>query len=153
MLDPGCVKPNAADIRAWPHCASPFWISGHKATVILAANSTRRTVHDVSYYADISMTAGEPLIAQVGTPKDGYLFLALTNLAEDDHGRLVGAVGAAVSCPKPKDGGLVIKPNLNGCDLDSVETVRAAAEVALRDRATLTEVAWIAPGSPSPANP
>ena len=153
MLDPGCIKPRAADIHVWPHCASPFWISGDKATVLLAANSTRRTIHDVSYAANVSLTAGEPLIAQVGTPKDGYLFLALTDLAEDDRGRLVGAVGAAVACPKPKDGGLVIKPNLNGCDLDSVETVRAAAEVALRDRSTLTEVAWIAPGSPSPGSP
>jgi hypothetical protein len=148
MLDPGCIKPSAADIHVWPHCASPFWISGDKATVLLAANTGKRTIHDVSYAADVSLTAGEPLIAQVGTPKDGYLFLALTNLAEDERGRLVGAVGAAVACPKPKDGGLVLKPSLNGCDLDSVETVRAAAQLALRDRASLTEVAWIAPGSP-----
>lgn len=150
MLDPGCAKPNAADIRAWPHCASPFWIRGDKATVLFTANNgaASRAVHDVSYAADVSLTAGEPLIAQVGTEKDGYLFLALTNLAEDDRGRLVGAVGAAVACPKPKDGGIVLKPSLNGCDLESVETVRAAAELALRDRASLTEVAWIAPGSP-----
>jgi hypothetical protein len=84
ILDPGCAKPSAADIHAWPHCASPFWISGDKATVLLAANSGKRTIHDVSYAADVSLTAGEPLIAQVGTQKDGYLFLALTNLAEDD---------------------------------------------------------------------
>lgn len=148
ILDPGCAKPSAADIHAWPHCASPFWISGDKATVLLAANSGKRTIHDVSYAADVSLTAGEPLIAQVGTQKDGYLFLALTNLAEDDRGRLVGAIGAAVACPKPKDGGIVLKPALNGCDLESVETVRAAAELALRDRSSLTEVAWIAPGSP-----
>jgi hypothetical protein len=148
MLDPGCLKPSAADIHLWPHCASPFWISGDKATVLLAANGPNRPPHDVSYAADVSLTAGEPLIAQVGTQKDGYLFLALTNLAEDDRGRLVGAVGAAVSCPKPKDGGMVLRPSLNGCDLESVETVRAAAELALRDRASLTEVAWIAPGSP-----
>jgi hypothetical protein len=148
MLDPGCAKPNAADIHAWPHCASPFWISGDKATVLLAANSGRRTIHDVSYAADVSLTAGEPLIAQVGTQKDGYLFLALTNLSEDGRGRLVGAIGAAVACPKPKDGGIMLKPALNGCDLETVETVRAAAELALRDRASLTEVAWIAPGSP-----
>ena len=148
MLDPGCAKPSAADIHVWPHCASPFWISGDKATVLLAANSGRRTVHDVSYAADVSLTPGEPLIAQVGTQKDGYLFLALTNLAEDDRGRLVGAIGAAVACPKPKDGGIMLKPALNGCDLETVETVRAAAELALRDRASLTEVAWIAAGSP-----
>jgi hypothetical protein len=147
MLDPGCVKPSAANIHVWPHCASPFWISGDKATVLLAASSNRAP-HDVSYAADVSLTPGEPLIAQVGTQKDGYLFLALTNLAEDERGRLVGAIGAAVACPKPKDGGLVIKPSLNGCDLETVETVRAAAQVALRDRSTLTEVAWIAPGSP-----
>jgi hypothetical protein len=148
MLDPGCAKPSAADIHAWPHCASPFWISGDKATVLLAANSGKRAIHDVSYAADVSLTAGKPLIAQVGTEKDGYLFLALTDLAEDDRGRLVGAIGAAVACPKPKDGGIVLKPALNGCDLESVETVRAAAELALRDRSALTEVAWIAPGSP-----
>jgi hypothetical protein len=148
MLDPGCIKPSAADIHVWPHCASPFWISGDKATVLLAANAGKHTVHDVSYAADVSLTAGEPLIAQVGTPKDGYLFLALTDLAEDERGRLVGAVGAAVACPKPKDGGLVLKPSLNGCDLESVENVRAAAQLVLRDRSTLTEVAWIAPGSP-----
>ena len=147
MLDPGCIKPSAANIHVWPHRASPFWISGDKATVLLAASSNRAP-HDVSYAADVSLTPGEPLIAQVGTQKDGYLFLALTNLAEDERGRLVGAIGAAVSCPKPKDGGLVIKPSLNGCDLEPVETVRAAAQVALRDRSTLTEVAWIAPGSP-----
>jgi len=153
MLDPGCAKPSEVDIRAWPHCASPFWISGDKATVILAANSARWPIHDVSYYADVSLTPGVPLIAQVGTPKDGYLFLALTNLAEDDRGRLVGALGAAVSCPKPRDGGLIIKPSLNGCDLESLETLRAAAEVALRDRSALTQVAWIAAGNPKPANP
>ena len=148
MLDPGCAKPSAADIHAWPHCASPFWISGDKATVLLAANSGKRTIHDVSYAADVSLTAGEPLIAQVGTQKDGYLFLALTNLAEDARGRLVGAIGAAVACPKPKDGGMMLKPALNGCDLESVETVRAAAQLALRDRSSLTEVAWIAAGNP-----
>jgi hypothetical protein len=148
MLDPGCAKPSAADIHAWPHCASPFWISGDKATVLLAANSGKRTIHDVSYAADVSLTAGEPLIAQVGTQKDGYLFLALTNLAEDARGRLVGAIGAAVACPKPKDGGILLKPALNGCDLESVETVRAAAQLALRDRSSLTEVAWIAAGNP-----
>ena len=44
MLDPGCAKPNAADIHAWPHCASPFWISGDKATVLLAAVSGKQHV-------------------------------------------------------------------------------------------------------------
>jgi len=148
MLDPGCAKPHVADFRVWPHCASPFWINGHKAMVIEAAGVRRGALDGKSYLADYSFAPGDPLIAQVGTEKDGYLFLALTDLAEDDRGRLVGAIGAAVACPKPKDGGIVLKPALNGCDLESVETVRAAAELALRDRSALTEVAWIAPGSP-----
>ena len=50
---------------------------------------------------------------------------------------------------KPKDGGLVLKPSLNGCDLDSVETVRARGpNWRFSDPSALTEVAWIAPGAP-----
>jgi len=74
--------------------------------------------------------------------------LALTNLAEDDQGRLVGAVGAAVACPRPTGPSLAIKPSLNGCDLQSLATVRKAATATLLDRSALAEVAWIAPGAP-----
>jgi hypothetical protein len=148
ILDPGCAKPSAVDIHAWPHCASPFWISGDKAMVIVAGSVSKRTARDVSYAADVSLTSGDPVIAQVGTEKDGYLFLALTDLSKDNRGRLVGAVGAAIACPKPKDGGIALRPNLGGCDLDSVEMVRAAAAATLRDVTTLQQVAWIAPGNP-----
>jgi hypothetical protein len=152
ILDPGCAKPQATDFHAWPSCASPFWINGGKAVVLTATNPARgRRLHSVPYAADYSLTPGEPLIAQVGTEKDGYLYLALTNLAEDDQGRLIGAVGAAVACPRPTGPNLAIRPNLNGCDLQSLATVRKAANATLRDRSILSEVAWIAPGSPMSA--
>jgi hypothetical protein len=148
ILDPGCARPQAANFRLWPSCASPFWISGGKAVVLTAASQPGRRPHRVPYAADYSLTPGEPLIAQVGTEKDGYLYLALTNLAEDDQGRLVGAVGAAVACPRPTGPSLAIKPSLNGCDLQSLATVRKAATATLLDRSALAEVAWIAPGAP-----
>jgi len=150
ILDPGCAKPVAADTRAWPTCASPFWISGDKAMVIVTGSAAgrQRAPRDVSYAAEVSLSSGDPVIAQVGTEKDGYLFLALTDLAKDDRGRLVGAEGAAIACPKPKDGGIAIKPSLGGCDLDSVESVRAAAAATLAEAGPLQRVAWVAPGNP-----
>jgi len=148
VLDPGCPKPEAANIRDWPKCAFPFWISGDKALVVRSAAHRSRPPTDVSFVADYSLAAGDPVIAQVGTVKDGYMFLALTDLSEDDRGRLVGAVGAAVSCPKAASGALSIKPNLNGCTTESLDTVRKAAAETLRDRAALDQVAWIAAGAP-----
>lgn len=148
MLDPGCAKPSAADFRAWPHCASPFWISGQKAVVIDAVAVGRSDVGGKSYAADYSFSPGDPLIAQVGNEKDGYLFLALTDLARDDRGRLVGAVGAAVACAKPTGGQLALKPSDNGCDAARLDEVRKAAVTTLQDRGALTKVAWIAPGAP-----
>jgi hypothetical protein len=150
ILDPGCAKPSIADFRAWPHCASPFWINGHTALVIEAAGVRRGTVDGKSYLADYSFAPGDPLIAQVGTEKDGYLFLALTDLTRDASGRLVGAAGAAVACPKPIGGALALKPSDNGCDAARLDVVRQAAEATLQDRADLTKVAWIAPGAPEP---
>jgi hypothetical protein len=147
MLDPGCAKPQSADVHAWPHCASPFWISGDKALVILAAGHSATL--DASYAADFRFTAGTPLIAQVGTEKDGYVFLALTDLTSDDRGRLVSAVGAAVACPKPTGGGVAVKPNANGCDQASPDVVRRAAAASLQDHTALAKVAWIASGAPS----
>jgi hypothetical protein len=151
ILDPGCDRPHAANIRAWPACASPFWIHGGKAVVLTASLTHTRTrhPHDTPYAADYSVTPGEPLIVQVGTQKDGYVYLALTDLSKDDQGRLVGAVGAAVACPRPGGGALTITPSLNGCDLQSLEALRKAALVALRDRSALAQAAWIGPGAPT----
>jgi hypothetical protein len=148
ILDPGCPKPNLANIHAWPKCASPFWISGGKAMVIRIDQSGSRYLRDASYIADFRLTGGDPVIAQVGTQKDGYLFLALTDLARDDQGQLIGAIGAAVACPQPESVSLSAKPSLNGCASEPPETVREAAMMTLQDRAGLTEVAWIAPGAP-----
>jgi hypothetical protein len=153
ILDPGCERPHAANIHAWPTCASPFWIQGGKAVVLTASlTHTRRRPHDTPYAADYSVTPGEPLIVQVGTAKDGYVYLALTSLSTDGQGRLVGAVGAAVACPRPgaSGGALAISPSANGCDLQSLEALRKAAMVALHDRAALAEAAWIGPGAPTP---
>jgi hypothetical protein len=147
-LDPGCAKPMAANIHQWPRCASPFWISNGKATVLVSGTASKRTVRDVSYAADYSFTPGTPLIAQVGTPKDGYVWLALTDLDRDDQGRLVGASGAAVPCVAPEGGELVAKPRMNGCDNVGVEELRKAAEATLQDHASLTKITWIAPGAP-----
>lgn len=153
ILDPGCAKPRAADFRAWPSCASPFWIDGGKAVVLTALSAAHgRRPHAVPYAADYSLTPGEPMIAQVGTEKDGYLYLALINLAEDGQGRLVGAVGAAVACPRATGPTLAIKPSLNGCDLQSLAAVRKAATTTLRDPSALSQVAWIAPGAPTSVN-
>jgi hypothetical protein len=105
-------------------------------------------LHDVSYAAKLNLTPGDPVIARVGTEKDGYVFLALTDLARDEQGRLIGALGAAVACPGTAHGGLVLRPNLNGCDKGDPDGVRRAAEAALQDRATLTQVSWIAAGAP-----
>jgi hypothetical protein len=149
ILDPGCSRPSAANFHAWPSCASPFWIAGDKAMVLTTRPAERgHRPHSVPYAAGFSLTAGEPIIAQVGTEKDGYLYLALTHLTEDDRGRLVGAVGAAIACPGADGHNLAAKPNLNGCDLVSLDTVRKAAISTLQDRSALAQVTWIAPGQP-----
>ena len=147
ILDPGCPKPNETDIHAWPKCASPFWISRGKALVVHTMPNRHATT-DSSFAADYSLAPGNPVIAQVGTEKDGYVFLALTDLSKDDQGRLIGATGAAVACPTPAAGDISLKPSLNGCDTRSLEDVRRAAVLTLQDRAALTAVAWIAPGAP-----
>ena len=148
-LDPGCAKPEAANIHQWPHCASPFWISHGKATVLVSGDPDNRAVRDVSYAADYSFTPGDPLIAQVGTVKDGYVWLALTDLDRDSQGRIVGATGAAVPCAPPPDGQIVLKPRMNGCDGVGLEALRKAAAASLHDRAALTKITWIAPGAPT----
>lgn len=147
-LDPGCAKPTAANIHLWPHCASPFWIGRGTATVLVSGAVDKRAVRDVSYRADYSLTPGDPLIAQVGTPKDGYIWLALTDLDRDDQGRLVGATGAAVPCAPPAGGEIVLKPRMNGCDGVGPDALRKAAVATLQDRGALTKITWIAPGAP-----
>ena len=149
ILDPGCPKPIEANIHAWPKCASPFWISRGKALVVRTfLNKHSPSTTDASFSADYSLAPGNPVIAQVGTEKDGYVFLALTDLAKDDQGRLIGATGAAVACPSPTGGEISLKPSLNGCDTQSLADVRRAAVETLQDHGALTEVAWIAPGAP-----
>jgi|SRR5215469_3994763 len=148
VLDPGCPKPVAADINQWPACASPFWISHGRALIIHTAAWGASGHIDASFAADYSLAGGDPVIAQVGTQKDGYLYLALTRLSTDSQGQLVDAMGAAISCPKPAQGALIIKPSLNGCDSETPEAVRRAGVLALQDRASLDEVAFIAPGNP-----
>ena len=148
VLDPGCPKPVAADVRQWPACASPFWIGRGKAVIIHSAAWGATGHIDASFTADYSLAGGDPVIAQVGTQKDGFLYLALTQLATDQQGQLVDARGAAISCPKAAQGSALIKPSLNGCETETPEAVRRAAALALQDHAALDEVAFIAPGNP-----
>lgn len=149
ILDPGCPKPNAANFKAWPHCASPFWISRDTAVVVRSLPAARKGVApDQSYRADYRLAAGDPVIAQVGTEKDGYLFLALTELSRDEQGRLVAASGAAFACAGAAAGPIALRPNLNGCDTESPDGVRRAAQETLGDHAALSRVAWIASGAP-----
>jgi len=148
ILDPGCPKPSAANFKAWPHCASPFWISRDTALVVRSIPRARGASPDQSYRADYRLAAGDPMIAQVGSEKDGYLFLALTELARDERGRLVAASGAAFACAKTPIGPIALRPTLNGCDTESPDGVRRAAQETLGDHAALSRVAWIAPGAP-----
>ena len=149
ILDPGCPKPSLTNFHSWPKCASPFWISRETAVVVTSRLARAGKSPDRSYRADYRLAAGDPLIAQVGTQKDGYMFLALTEVAKDEHGRMVGATGAAFACPLPIVGAISLRPNLNGCDSAPPDSVREAARETLQDHAALTRVAWIAPGAPS----
>ncbi len=150
ILDPGCPKPSLTNFRAWPKCASPFWISRETAVVVTSKfEPGRAKAPDRSYRADYRLAAGDPVIAQVGTQKDGYMFLALTEVSRDDQGRMVGATGAAFACPTPIMGSISLRPNLNGCDNAPPDSVRAAARETLQDHTALSRVAWIAPGAPS----
>jgi len=148
ILDSGCPKPAATDFHSWPQCASPFWISRDKAVVVRSKSGRARSLTSASFAADYHLAPGVPLIAEVGTEKDGYMYLALKDLSQDAQGRLIGAVGAAVACPKAVGTQLSLKPSANGCEFDSLETVRKAAVLALQDPTALSQVAWIAPGAP-----
>jgi hypothetical protein len=147
ILDPGCPKPGHIDVRAWPKCASPFWISGGSALVVRTRAGPRGTTPDHSYRAGISLAGADPLIAQVGDGA-GHLYLALTQLARDDKGRLVGAAGAAFACPGQVAGLISLAANTSGCEAVSSDGLRQAARATLRDQPALTRVAWIAPGAP-----
>ena len=149
ILDPGCPKPSLTNFHSWPKCASPFWISRESAVVVTSRLARAGKSPDRSYRADYRLAAGDPLIAQVGTQKDGYMFLALTEVAKDEQGRMVGATGAAFACPLPIVGAISLRPNLNGCETAPPDSVREAARETLQDHAALTRVAWIAPGAPS----
>jgi hypothetical protein len=148
MLDPGCPKPNLANFGAWPACASPFWISRGSAVVVRTRAAPSGKALDHSYRADLSLTGADPVIAELGNDRDGYLFLALTGLAHDDKGRLIAAIGAAVSCPGQSDGPISATPTAGGCEAVSADGVRKAAQATLGDPSVLTRVAWIAAGAP-----
>jgi hypothetical protein len=144
ILDPGCAKPSLADPRKWPRCASPFWISRNSALVVRSKPATG----PASYRADFRLAAGDPMIAQVGNHKDGYLFLALTKLDRDGQGRLVAATGAAIACNRTGVEYLFAEPNQGGCERQTPAFVHQAAQETLKDPAALTRVAWIAGGAP-----
>lgn len=148
ILDPGCRKPALADLRAWPKCASPFWINRDSAVVVRSKPGRRGHAPDTSYRTDYRLAAGDPLIAQVGNARDGFVFLALTELARDDQGRLVSATGAAFGCATPTQGAISLRPNQNGCESQTPEALRKVAWESLQNPAALTRVAWIAPGAP-----
>ncbi|MFI4976913.1 MAG: hypothetical protein ACHP84_20455 [Caulobacterales bacterium] len=147
ILDPGCPQPHDANLRAWPACASPFWISRGRALVLHTAGAPGKP-SDASYSADYRIDPGDPVIAEVGSEKDGRLFLALTSMAQDDQGQMISATGVAVACPQAAGGVLSVKPNQNGCDTQPLDDVRKAAAESLHEAPALTKVAWIAAGAP-----
>ena len=146
ILDPGCRKPHQTDTRTWPLCASPFWISRDSAVVVKSKPTAELAGAQASYRASYRLAAGVPLIAQVGNAKDGYLFLALTQLDRDPDGRLVAATGAAFAC---RPDGATAAPTRGGCEGQSQQVLRRAAARTLEDPSSLTRVAWIAPGAPA----
>ena len=148
ILDPGCPKPGGADLSIWPRCASPFWIHHGTARVMRSAAAASGSAVDHSYATDFRVAAGDPMIVRVGSARDGYMFLALTDLGADDRGQVISASGAPVACPKVDVRGRTLRPNLTGCESETLDTVRKAAAATLQDSPALTHVAWIASGSP-----
>ncbi|HEY5107687.1 MAG TPA: hypothetical protein VII73_13115 [Caulobacteraceae bacterium] len=148
ILDPGCPKPTLANFPRWPKCASPFWINRDSAMVVRTEAGPRRLTPDHSYRTDYRLAAGNPVIAQIGDDRAGYLYLALTELARDSQGRLVSAAGLPFACPSPSDGAISVAPNLSGCASQSPTAIRKLAFATLQDHAELSRVAWIAPGAP-----
>jgi hypothetical protein len=148
ILDPGCAKPSAANFGHWPRCASPFWISRGRAVVMRSQAAPDGAAQPRSYRTDYRLAAGDPVIAQIGDDRSGYLYLALTELARNAQGRLIAAAGLPFACPKPGDGAIKLAPNVNGCESQSPATIRKLAFDTLQDHAGLSRVAWIAPGAP-----
>jgi hypothetical protein len=147
ILDPGCPKPSLTNFQSWPKCASPFWISHGMAMIVRSRPGPRAP--NQSYRAEYRLAAGDPVIAQVGSDKDGYLFLALTDVAKDNQGRMVAATGAAFACPAPRRSRIALQPTATGCDNADPDALRQAARDTLADRASLTRVEWIASGAPA----
>jgi hypothetical protein len=141
-------KPKDADLRAWPRCASPFWIGQGFALVVRTRPGDHGASPDHSYRADYRLAAGDPVIAQVGNDGGGQLFLALTDLRRDDNGQLVDALGAAFACPGEPTGRISLSMNDGGCGTAEPGRVRQAAADSLRDPGALTRVAWITSGAP-----
>jgi hypothetical protein len=148
ILDPGCPKPTLTNFDRWPKCASPFWINRNSAVVVSSRAARDGENPDRSYRTDYRLAAGDPVIAQIGDDRAGYLYLALTELARDDQGRLIAAAGVPFACPPPADGAIDLAPSSNGCESKSAETIRKLASETLQDHAELTRVTWIAPGAP-----
>ena len=148
ILDPGCPKPRAANFGHWPRCASPFWISHGSAVVVRSQPAPDGAAEGRSYRTDYRLAAGDPVIAQIGDQRAGYLYLALTELGRNAQGRLIAAAGVPFACPRPGDGAIKLAPNLNGCETQSPATIRKLAFDTLQDHAELSRVAWIAPGAP-----
>ncbi len=148
ILDPGCGKPRDADVRAWPRCASPFWIGEGYALVVRTRSDGHGAVPESSYRAGYRLAAGDPLIAEIGNDKDGQLFLALKDLDRDGEGRLVGATGAAFACPSGPTGRISLSPSDGGCAAAAPDRIRRAARDTLQDQGALTRVAWITSGAP-----
>lgn len=149
VMDPGCDSPTGANFTAWPSCASPFWISQDTAVVVHNPQTRGRIQPSASFRTGLTVTQGEPLIVQIGSANDGYLFVALTELSRDRAGRVVAAVGAPVVCPTSILARITFRPNMTGCENRSPDEIREAATMALADRTGLSRVAWIAPGVPA----
>lgn len=149
ILDPGCDKPASVNFSAWPSCASPFWINENTAVVVHSPQSPRGRSAPVSVRAGIQVTAGEPVVVQIGSQTSGYLFVAVTDLTRNSRGLVVAAAGAPVSCVTHYMARITFRPNMTGCEERTPDEVRHAAAQALQERDGLTRVAWIAPGAPT----
>jgi hypothetical protein len=149
VMDPGCEQPTGANFVSWPSCASPFWINQDTAVVVHNPQTRGRIQPSTSFRTGLTVTQGEPLIVQIGSRNDGYLFVALTDLARDPSGRVVGAAGAPVVCPSSILARITFRPNATGCESRTPDELREAAMTALSDRTELSRVAWIASGVPA----
>lgn len=149
IMDPGCQRPAGANFQAWPACASPFWINANTAVVVHSPQGRSVRVGDTSYRAGITVTAGEPVVVQVGSQEGGFLYVAVTDMTRDSQGLVVAAAGAPVSCVTGYMTRISFRPNMTGCEDRPTDEVRRAAAQALSEHEGLTHIAWIAPGAPT----